>query len=190
MSEMAWYIPVLIFFARICDVSIGTLRLIFMMSDRRWLSAVLGFFEVIIWVLAVKGVLEHLTNPLALTAYGLGFAAGMLVGMTIERRLALGHRIIRVISPGAPGAEVDLSAALRERGYRVTRVDGRGRSGPVEVAFLVVRRRAVEPLRLLIHELAPAAFITVERVERATGGSLPDGPFARRKWSLMNHVRK
>ena len=188
MSEMAWYIPVLIFVARICDVSIGTLRLIFMMSGRRWLSSVLGFFEVIVWVLAVGGVLQYLTHPLAVIAYGLGFATGVLVGMAIENKLALGYRMVRIINPGA---NADLSTQLRERGYRVTRVDGRGRSGPVEVAFMVVRRRAVAPLRGLIETMAPAAFITIERVERAAGGSLPDGPFiSRRPWRLQSLVRK
>ncbi|TVQ59888.1 MAG: DUF2179 domain-containing protein [Phycisphaerales bacterium] len=188
MSEMAWYIPVLIFVARICDVSIGTVRLIMMMSGKRVTSAILGFFEVVIWVLAVGGVLQFLTHPLALIAYGLGFSAGVYVGMMIEHKLALGYRMVRVINPGA---EADLATLLRERGYRVTRVDGRGRSGPVEVAFMVVRRRAVESLRKLIEEIAPQAFITIERVERAGGGSLPDGPFiSRRPWGFQGLMRK
>jgi hypothetical protein len=135
---MPWYIPLLIFIARIGDVSIGTVRTILVLSGYRVTSALLGAVEVMIWVLAVGGVIRYLNNPLALLGYAGGFAAGVLVGMTIEEKLALGYRLVRIITPrrweGAgdrfPGEEgpapVGLAAALRRSGFRATRIEGEG----------------------------------------------------------------
>lgn len=171
-SQMAWYIPILLFFARICDVSISTVRTILMLSGMRVLPAMLGAVEVTIWVLAVGGVIKHLPeSPLALVAYACGFASGVLVGMTIEDRLALGFRVVRVISPHSARPEGrSLCDALRTLGYPVTRVDASGRSGPVEMAFMVIRRRDLRPLRAHIEEIAPDSFVTVERADPPSGG--------------------
>lgn len=166
-EAMAWYIPLLIFFARICDVSIGTVRTMLVIAGHRFISAALGFFEVLIWVLAVGGALAYLTNPLALMGYAGGFATGVLIGMSIEERLALGYRMVRVISTRS---DLDVSAAMREHGFRVTRVDGRGRSGPVEIAFLVVRRKRMHEVMRVLTAVNPEAFITIERVDRPSGG--------------------
>lgn len=169
---MAWYIPVLIFLARICDVSISTVRTILMLSGARVLPAMLGAVEVTIWVLAVGGVIMYLpSHPLALVAYASGFGTGVLVGMTIEDRLALGYRVVRVICPHSnlPQGK-SLSDALREQGYPVTRVDASGRSGPVEMAFMVIRRRDLRRLREQIDEIAPDSFVTVERADTPSGG--------------------
>jgi uncharacterized protein YebE (UPF0316 family) len=171
---MAWYIPLLIFFARLCDVPLGTMRMILTIGGHRWVAAALGFFEVIIWVLAVGTAIRHLTSPVALVAYGAGFASGVLVGMWLEDRIALGFRMVRVIYAGGDG-EASLCEALRERGYRVTRVPGEGRDGPVEIAFLVIPRRRLPELRAALGALAPDAFVTVERVDRVVGGGLTGG---------------
>jgi len=187
MDQMAWYIPLLIFLARICDVSIGTVRTILVIAGNKWLSPLLGFVEVIIWVLAIGGVIRYLDNVWALLGYGAGFAAGVYIGMMIEARLALGYRMVRVVYPDSGG---DLSRQLRERGYRVTRVQGSGRDGPVEIAFMVVRRKAVHALRQAIAELAPRAFLTVERVERPSGGGWEESRFGIRPWSRMIPMRK
>lgn len=186
---MAWYIPLLIFLARICDVSLGTMRMILVISGARWLAAGLGFFEVLIWALAVGGVIKYLENPFALVAYAAGFAAGTLVGSTIESRIAMGHRLVRVISPNL---DADISGALRRHDYRVTKIDGSGRSGPVEIAFLVVRRRDLPEALALIEQIDPEAFITVERADRASSASAikPDPGIARRALGKMGGVRK
>lgn len=161
-----WLIPLLIFSARIFDVSLGTIRMIMVISGHRVASAVLGFIEVLIWVLAVGGAVKHLDNPAAVLAFAGGFATGTLVGMTIENRLAIGFRVIRVINPVH---ELDLAGTLREQGYTATRLDGHGRGGPVEIVFLAVRRRAVPSLLEAIGKIAPDAFLSVERAERVSG---------------------
>lgn len=163
---MAWYIPLLIFGARICDVSLGTMRMMLVVSGHRYISAALGFFEVIIWVFAVGNAIKYLSYPLAVLGYAGGFATGVIVGMFIENRLAFGLRMVRVISTEK---DSDVAAHLREAGYRVTRLDGSGKTGPVEISFMVVRRRKLDEVRRLIEEAAPNAFVTVERVDRASG---------------------
>lgn len=184
--EMAWYIPLIIFAARIGDVSIGTFRMILVVAGQRYFAALLGFFEVIIWILAVGGAITYLKHPAALIGYAGGFAAGTLVGMFVEDRVALGFRVVRII---VPGTDRHLCAQLRERGWRVTRVDGTGRDGPVEIAFMVIRRRELQRVRDAVHELAPSAFITVERAERPIGSHFSgDSRFGRGPWRAL--VRK
>lgn len=172
--EVEWFVPVLIFLARICDVSIGTVRMIFVISGSKLISAVLGFFEVIIWALAVSGVIKYLDGGswITLIAYGAGFATGTLVGMTIEQRIAIGFRMVRIVNADR---QRELSSTLRDRGYRVTRVDGTGRDGPVEIAFLVLKRRDLAAAMKTVQELAPDAFVTVERADRASGDAFRSG---------------
>ncbi|MEM7680409.1 MAG: DUF5698 domain-containing protein [Planctomycetota bacterium] len=181
MADLPWYIPLLIFVARIGDVSLGTVRMIFVIAGWRWRAAGLGFFEVLIWALAVGGLIGYITHPVALVAYAGGFASGNLLGMSIERRLALGVRLVRVIHRDA---DASLSAALRDAGYRVTRVEGAGRDGPVEIAFAVVRRRALPGLLSHIHRVAPESVVTVERAEYASMSATGPGPASSRWWGM------
>lgn len=158
--------PVLIFFLRICDVSIATLRLISMLRGRKLLTVLLGFIEILIWIVVVGTVVRNLGSPILVVSYAAGFAAGTYVGMTIEERLALGLAELRVVSRAAGAG---LAAALREAGYGVTEVVGRGKEGPVEVLTTVVQRRSVEDLIEEIHRLDTEAFVTVDepvRIER------------------------
>jgi uncharacterized protein YebE (UPF0316 family) len=190
MDEWHWWIPFLIYAARICDVSIGTVRSVFVISGYRKVAVILGFFEVIIWVLAVGWALKHISHPTALIGYAGGYASGILIGMTVEDRVAMGLRMIRVINPDP---EVHVAAVMRERGFRVTRLDGSGQKGPVEVSFMVIKRRRLGEVKAMLAELAPEAFITVERVDRADGGSaggnLGESRFGRRVWERVLPVR-
>ncbi len=163
---MEWYIPVMIFCARICDVSIGTMRMMLVVGGHRWISALLGFFEVIIWIFAAGFAIRYLDEPIAIIAYAGGFSSGVLIGMLIESRLAFGLRMVRIISTDAG---VHVADRLRDAGFRVTRVEGSGRTGAVEISFLVIRRRALDEVRRLVMSIAPDAFVTVERVDRASG---------------------
>lgn len=188
MSELAWYIPILIFCARIIDVSIGTIRMIFVIAGWRYRAAALGFLEVLIWALAIGGLVQSITSPVLLLAYAGGFATGNLVGMLIESKLALGYRVIQVINRDISG---NLPAFLRDKGYRVTRVMGEGRDGPVELAFAVVRRRALPEILGLIEERAPEALVTVERAEHASEAAFGTSFNQRRfMWFGVGGVRK
>jgi len=165
IAGMGWYIPVLIFAARIADVSIGTVRMIYVINGHRYIAAALGFIEVIIWALAVGGVIKFLTNPAALIAYGLGFAAGTLVGMIIEERLAIGYRMVHIFNREPSNS---VAWPLRDLGYRVTTVPGEGLSGAVEIAYVSVKRKAMPALLDAVGDIAPQSFVTIERADRAT----------------------
>ncbi|MGP1309269.1 MAG: DUF2179 domain-containing protein [Phycisphaerales bacterium] len=183
---MPWFIPFLIFLARVGDVSIGTMRVMLMIQGNRWLAAGLGVLEVTIWVLAVREALAYIPNPFAIIGYAGGFAAGTLVGMTIEDKLAFGYRAVRIINPDP---EIEVARALRDLGYRATKIPGYGRDGPVEVVFCVIRRRALARFMDQAGQVAPKSFATIERVDRATGGGF-DRRAAGAQGPLGGAVRK
>ena len=184
---MEWYIPILIFVGRICDVSIGTLRTMLVVSGHRFLAAALGAVEVIIWLLAVGGAIKFLGEWTAVLGYVCGFMTGVLLGMWIEEKLAFGYRAVRIINTN--GA-VKMCDALRERGYRVTRISGHGKNGEVEIGMLVIRRRRLEELRKVVREIVPEAFLTVERVEQISGGEFTETRFSQRVMERLMPVRK
>jgi uncharacterized protein YebE (UPF0316 family) len=161
--------PALIFLLRICDVSIATLRLLSMVRGRKLATMSLAFFEVLIWVTAVGAVVQHLSEPLMVVGYAAGFAAGTFVGMTIEERLALGFAEVRVVTRSS---EVGLAGALRDLGFGVTEMRGRGREGPVRILTTIVQRRAVEDLVDEVRRHDPEAFVTVEEPRRIERGWL------------------
>lgn len=181
-------IPLLIFIARLGDVSLGTLRMIFTINGMRWLPAALGFVEVVIWVVAVGNAVANLDQPLVLIGYAGGFAMGTVLGAVIEERIAIGYRIVTIVNPIV---EVHLAASMRESGFAVTQVAGQGRAGPVEVVIAVVRRRSLPGLAARVRELVPSAFMTVERADRAVAGFLgPDARTSQRPWFRGIAVRK
>ncbi len=166
--DMPWWIPLLIFFARICDVSMATMRTILLTSGIKAWPVIIGFFEVIIWVIAVSSALKYLPNPFAVLGYASGYACGMMLGVYIEDRIAIGFRMVRVINSNQ---EIDLSLALRGLRWRVTKIQGEGLNGPAEICFTAIRRRDVPLLRRQVQEIAPDSFLTIERVDRMAGGS-------------------
>lgn len=168
-------IPLLIFFARIADVSLGTLRMILVINGMRWIPAVFGFLEVIIWVVAVGNVVTNLTDPLLLIGYAGGFSIGTYLGAVIEARVGIGFRIVTIVNPDVT---LRLAERVRTAGFAATEIAGMGRGGAVEVVIVVVRRRALPALSDLLTEVAPKVFMTVERAERAVADFL--GPSARK----------
>ena len=184
---MAWWIPILIFFARIGDVSVGTVRTMIVVSGHKWLAVTLGFFEVVIWLVAAGWAFKYISNPFAVIGYAGGYSTGILVGMWLENKLAIGLRTVRVINPDQ---NVDVASELRLRGFRVTRLNGGGMRGPVEVSFLVVKRRRLRALQEMLSDLAPDSFVTVERVDRADGGDFTYSRFARRSWERVVPILK
>lgn len=163
---MPWFTPVLIFFARICDQSIGTLRVIMVIRGHKLLAAAFGFVEAIVWVLAVSQVLVYIRDSwLTLIAYGGGFAAGNLIGMLIEQRIALGEQMVRIINTDPT---VDVAPLLRSQGFLATEVRGEGATGEVEVSFTVAPRRHTQRIIDSVLEICPRAFITVEDVRHTS----------------------
>ncbi len=160
-------LPLLIFLARISDQTIGTLRLIFLSKGQKMLAPVLGFFEVIIWLLAVGQIMKHLDNVLCYVAYGGGFAMGNYIGMVIEEKLSLGSVLIRII-PKKDTSE--LIAYLRENNYGVTSVKAEGSRGEVDIVFSIIQRKDIEHVVGIINQFNPNAFYTIEEVKAINEG--------------------
>lgn len=172
-------VPALIFFARIIDVSIGTIRVILLSRGNRLIAPLMGFFEVIIWLAAIGKVMQNLTNVVCYIAYGAGFATGNYVGMLIESKLALGYQIVRIISTSPLQL---LPNELRNEGYGVTVLKGRGASGVVHILFSVISRKKVNDFIKLVLSIEPKAFISVEDVRSSYAGYLPSTPRGSSLW--------
>lgn len=167
----AWVIlPLLIFVSRIVDVTLGTVRLIFVSRGFRHLAPIVGFFEVLIWILVIGQIMQNLSNPVCYLAYAGGFATGNYVGILIAEKLSLGVVLIRVITQKEAGP---LLERLRKRDYGVTSVEGTGANGPVRVVFTIVRRREVERVVNLVKEFNPHAFYSIEEVGFVEKGVFP-----------------
>jgi uncharacterized protein YebE (UPF0316 family) len=166
----------LIFLARILDVSLGTVRVIFVARRLKYLAPLVGFFEVLIWILVIGQIMKNLSSPICYVAYAGGFAAGNFIGILIAEKLSLGMVLVRVIfSQHANG----LIERLRERRYGVTSIDGQGTAGPVQVVFTIVPRCEVEAVVDLVKQSNPDAFYSVEEVDFVERGVFP----LRRPWS-------
>lgn len=163
-----WVIlPLIIFFSRVCDVSLGTLRHVFISKGYRSIVPVLGFFEVLIWIVVVAQVMKNLNNVACYLGYAGGFATGTYVGLRIEERLALGLQVIRIITNQNHDA---LITALRERKHGVTIVDAHGAIGPVKMIFTIIKRKNVRSVEMLIAEHNPNAFYSIEDIKRSNQG--------------------
>ncbi len=148
-----------IFFLRIADVSIGTLRIGFLVRGRPWLAGVLSFLESLVWLLAAAQVLAELDNPVKFVAYAAGYATGTMLGVQIERWIAVGDVMMRIV---APVASPSAAGALREAGYIVTEINAAGRDGQVRVSFSVLPRRRVAQALELVQRVNPEAFVSFE----------------------------
>jgi uncharacterized protein YebE (UPF0316 family) len=163
-------VPLLIFFARVCDMSLDTIRVIFMSKSIQYLPAIIGFFEVIIYLVAIGQVMNNLTNAVCYIAYGAGFAAGTFIGMAIEERLSLGLTSVRIITKEDP---TELMKFLRSHNYGVTSIDGEGGTGKVKMVFTIIKRQDLTHVIGIIKNFHPNAFYSVEEVKSVTEGVFP-----------------
>ena len=162
-------VPVLIFGARILDVSIGSIRVIFLARGKK-LAALLGFFEVLIWLVVITQIMQNLNNPISYIAYAAGFAMGTLVGIHLEGKMALGTLLVRVIT----GRDADeLVDHLRSAGYGVTSVDAHGVGGRVQLIYTIIQRKNLRDVIDIITARHPKAFLSVEEVQLASQGVFP-----------------
>jgi uncharacterized protein YebE (UPF0316 family) len=172
-------IPFLIFVARIFDVSLGTVRVIFVSRGLKYLAPVVGFFEILIWLLAIGQIMKNLSNPACYIAYAGGFAMGNFVGIHIAEKLSLGLVMIRVVTKKDAAPLVDF---LKAENYGVTSVDGHGTSGQVKVVFTIVPRREVRSVVELIKKFNPQAFYSIGEVGLVESGIFP----IRKSWRDFN----
>ena len=174
MQTFDWFtwviLPLIVFLARLADVTLGTIRIIFISRGKKYLAPLLGFLEVFIWITVVSQIVRGAQSLVAYLAYAAGFAVGNYLGMIVEEKLAIGTLVVRVILP-IDGAL--LLERLRNEGYGATYVDGQGASGPVMLIYTVVMRKELPRVVNLIQEVYPKAFFTVEELRTAQQGIFP-----------------
>ena len=166
-----WFVlPFMIFLARVLDVSLGTVRVIFISRGFKYLSPLIGFFEILIWLLAIGQIMKNLSNPACYIAYASGFAMGNYVGIQMAEKLSLGVVLIRVVTKRDASQLVE---SLKSADYGVTSVDGHGTADQVKVVFTILPRREVKRVVDLIKKFNPKAFYTIEEVEFVEKGIFP-----------------
>ncbi len=159
------FLPLMIFFLRIVDVSLGTIRIIFVSKGYKNLAPVIGFFEILIWIFVVSRVLGSLDSWISFVAYAGGFAAGNFVGMRLEERLAIGFELVRVITKREAH---ELISKLKSKGYGITSVKATGMDGEVAVLYVIIRRKRLAEVLEYIRDYNPNALYTVEDIRKVS----------------------
>jgi uncharacterized protein YebE (UPF0316 family) len=178
-----WVIlPLLIFIARLIDVSLGTLRIIFVSHGLKYIAPLVGFVEINVWLLAIGQIMQNLDNLVCSLAYAGGFAMGAFFGMVIEEKLSIGMVMVRIICKHDAS---ELIKSLRDAQYGVTTHDAEGLNGPVKIIFAVIRRENLGDILNRIHTIHPRAFYSVEDIR-----SVGEAMFPFRKHRLFQFYRK
>ncbi len=152
----------IIFVARVTDVTLGTLRTVSIVQGRTKMAFSLGFVEISLWLIVISAVVNKITtNPLLGFFYALGFSTGNIVGIALEKKLAFGYLILKIISRN-DGRE--LAASIREAGYGVTVFQGEGMNGPVLELCVVCRRKDLPEILPYVTDFDPEAFYTTQLV--------------------------
>ncbi|MDX1905068.1 MAG: DUF2179 domain-containing protein [Thermonemataceae bacterium] len=161
-----WFVlPLIIFLARITDVSVGTVRILLMMNAKKKLATFLGFCESLIWVTVITAIFKQVNNPLAYFAYAGGYATGTFIGMTLEGRLAVGKVLVRFITRQDAS---NLVEHLRNTKFGFTNVKAEGHKGEVNLIFSVVERKDLQELIETVKSYHPKAFYSIEATKYAS----------------------
>ena len=163
-------LPFLIFSARIFDVTLGTLRVIFITRGMKYVSALVGFCEILIWLLAIGQIFKNLNNVACYVAYAGGFASGSFLGIYIAERLSINKVIVRIITVKDA---TNLVEYLRMKKYGVTTLDAHGVEGPVTIVFSIINRDNLEEVVAIVKKFNPQAFYSVQDVKFASEGIFP-----------------
>jgi uncharacterized protein YebE (UPF0316 family) len=177
--------PIVIFLLRIVDVTLDTMRVLFMVRGRRVPAGILGFLMALVWIIAVGNAMKHLDSIWHILGYAAGYGTGTMVGITIENIVAFGLIQLRIVSKHGG---VEIAEGLRDRGYGATEFSGFGRDGAVEIVQSVVQRAHLNEVLAIVDKFDDTAFVTVEDPQVLRGGSVVSRewrvPVMRRKRSL------
>jgi len=171
----SWVVlPILIILARMMDVTLGTIRIIFVSRGNRLAAPILGFFEVFIWIVAISQIMQNLNNPLCYVAYALGFAIGNYLGIMAEEKLAIGYLVLRIFVIKENPEKETLMEKLIEAGFGVTAVEGRGATGEVTLLFSLIRRKDLDEAVSIIEQADSKVFYSIELAKAAHAGIFPE----------------
>ena len=177
-------LPLLIFLARVADVSLGTMRLVYLSKGYKRITSTVAFFEVLIWIIAIGQIIQNLSNPICYIAYAAGFAAGNFIGMHLTEKMSLGIVLIRILSRTNTEPMIK---TLKENEFGLTTVDANGAYGPIKVIFTIVQRSRAKTAIKIIKDHNPNAFYTIDEVDVTERGFFPK---QKRKFNLLKNFRK
>ncbi len=163
-------LPLLIFFARIVDVSIGTVRIVMVSKGQKIWAPILGFFEVLVWLIAIAKIFQNLDNWVCYIAYSAGFATGNYVGLIIEEKLAVGVIRIQIITAKLA---TELIERMKKSGYGITHHEARGSSENVSIIYSIIKRNDLPEVVGFIKQYNPNAFYSIEDVKFVNKGVFP-----------------
>ena len=164
----SWVVlPLMIFFARIIDVTLGTIRIIFVAKGNKTVSAILGFLEVLIWIIIMSQIMQNLNNVFCFFAFASGFSAGNYIGILIEEKLAMGSLMIQIITKHEAS---ELMRNLRADGYNATTHQAQGSAGIVNVIYSVIKRNKTAAFLKIVNKFNPNSFYTIEDVRFVNEG--------------------
>lgn len=181
------YLPLIIFISRILDVSMGTMRIIFINRGMKVAAASLGFFEVLIWISVVAEIIGNMTHWVNYFAYAGGFAAGNYLGISLEQKLKVGTQVFRIITRKKADS---LMQTLSNLGFRATLLESKGKHGAEQVIFTVAKRREAKQLVRIIQEFDTDAFYSIEDVKFASETFIGDGEKQRTPFMQILSTRK
>lgn len=162
-------IYLLIVFVKTIELTMTTIRLKMITKGQKFIGSIIGFFEIIIWLIVVSIVLQDITSdPWKIIAYSLGFALGNYIGSIMEERIGLGNARIDVIVPETEG--IALADELRQKDYAVTVIDGQGRLRPRKILIVIVKRKDISEVSQFIMDHTDEAFITSSDITPVIGG--------------------
>jgi uncharacterized protein YebE (UPF0316 family) len=163
-------VPLFIFLAEVCVVTISTMRTIFVARGMKFLAPLLGVFEVSIWLFAIGEVMKNLSDWTCSAAFAGGFTLGNFLGILLEEKLAMGSVGVRMITHRDASTLID---ELRAADYGVTHIDGRGASGPVQIVYTVIKRKELERVLGIARRFDPRVFYSVDDLQAAAAGVGP-----------------
>ncbi len=152
-------LPILIFIARILDVSLGTIRMIFISKGLKYLAPILGFFEVLIWIIVVSKLMSNVNSSVLYVAYAAGFAAGTYIGMLIEDKLSIGKVLVRI---SVQKESAKIIEKLKELNYSMTVINGQGYNGKIKMILCIINKKELNKLVLAVKGINSKAFYTIE----------------------------
>lgn len=162
-----WLLPILIFCGRICDVTLGTLRIIFVSKGEKYKAPIIGFFEVFIWIVVISQILTRANDLVAYLSYAGGYAAGNYVGILIEQRIAFGILLCRIYTKNNGH---NLLLSLNKKGFGSTLLHGEGAISQVDIVETVVNRKSMKEVRKIIQAVDPDAFYIAEDIRSKQKG--------------------
>lgn len=179
LDQYPYLLPVIIFFGRICDVTLGTLRIIFVSKGEKYKAPIFGFFEVFIWIMIISQVLSRANGLISYLSYAAGYAAGNYVGIIIESRIAFGILVCRIYTNREP---TTLLAMLSDKGFGATTLEGMGAIKKVYIVEAVVERKAMKDIDRFIAEFDQNTFYTAEDVRIRQKGVFPEPALFLKRW--------